>query len=312
MMIRVSAREKHEAGRAMESKKGDCVQAQQYIWGLTAVVSIISAAGTAAAQTTPETEPAETQESIPTPAESPAGLGVDDLPFRFPFTPYTKRTAGMPAGLLIPNLKTSITSQPDTDAALEMDLGAALGLTDRLSADATLVPLVLTPRFRYGNPRFGVTYKLATSKPFDVAATVHITFNTSRGSAIRPLEPGVLMILRFDPNLRVDTGAYVPITIGRKSAMDVRIPASVAVQLTSRIHAGVNTGITVKDITRPERTGAIPLGFSGGYSTAVSRGVVVDVLPFISWPNFIASGGKQTVHPNHFVVGVVTNLTVPR
>jgi hypothetical protein len=209
-------------------------------------------------------------------------------------------------------LKTSIKSAPpQAGAVLGVDLGAALGLTDQISADATFVPLELAPRFRYGNPTFGVSYLLVETRPYDVAADVHVTFNTGRGSAIQPLEPGVLMVLRFDPDIRVDTGAYVPLTLGRRSAVDVRIPAGVAVQLTNRIHASANTGLTVKDITRPARSAAIPFGLSAGFSTPVSRGIVVDVRPFISWPDFVTPGGTQAINAATFVAGVISQVALP-
>jgi hypothetical protein len=292
------------------------VQAQKWIWRFTAFSSMALAAGMAQAQALPQRGPPgrESLADVPPPPPLPPRFrrAADDKPPGPSFTPYTKRGLSTPQFFLLPSLKTTVKSLPPQEGAiLGVDLGAALGLTDRIAVDATFVPIELAPKFRYGNPTFGVTYLVTETPPYDVAADVHVTFNTGRGSAIQPLEPGMLMVLRLKPDVRVDTGAYVPLTLGRRSSVDVRVPAGIAVQVTDHFHAGANTGITIQDITRPGRSAAIPFGLSAGFSTPVRKGMNVDVRPFISWPRFITPGGPETINSATFVVGVVSAVGLP-
>src|SRR5262245_49843844 len=135
------------------------------------------------------------------------------------FTPYVDRTIPMPPLVFLTSLKLTA-NRPDPRegrSSVGVGLGFATGIVDRLTAEAAFGPMELAPEARLGNLTLGLLYDLINAYPFELEPTVHVTVRPWGGQLFSQIEPGVMLALHHEHELRIDTGVYVPIALGEKT-----------------------------------------------------------------------------------------------
>jgi hypothetical protein len=218
-------------------------------------------------------------------------------------------------GLLLPRLVLSpeatfggVASSART--GFDTGLGAHFGLLDDLVVGALVAPVNWAPqRVAYGNPRFDATYEIlhgVVELGSAFAATVLVG---SAAGAV--LEPGVPGVFHLGKAARLDTGAFVPITVGRAlpSTAGVRFPVAFSYDVVAPVHLGLETAVAVGDLGHARSTVGVPLGMFGGYTIAGKAGALVDLFPFFRWPQLGTPGAKDgNVHPGVFQTGLNVNV----
>jgi hypothetical protein len=200
---------------------------------------------------------------------------------------------------------------------------AQFSILDDLTVRATVVPLQLSPTFRYGNvdnpgPTVGATYRfLRGDVEIGVSADLGVTTYLVTGLYF---DPGLPVHIHFGTRARLDTGVFLPVQTvpgipapgspapGNVTEVGVSVPVRLAVDIIEPLHVGVSTGFQTafnppKPVTVGDTAG-VPLGVFGGYAIAGAKGPIVDIDPFFSWFQFISGVPGNTVDAKDFEVGV--------
>jgi hypothetical protein len=229
----------------------------------------------------------------------------------YSFTPYADRDMSVGPGSLYWMLSVSGTrAEAPAHPSFGVNMGIGTGIVERLWAEAYLGMLALAPEARWSEPKVGLLFQLANTYPFEIDTAAYVTFDLWRGRVVERIDPGVILVFRAGHRVRLDTGAYVPLSLDEKIALGLNIPARLVVQLTPHVHVGMTTGASLPDLMYPRRAVAVPLGFLAGYSAPLGGGVTVTVSPGFSWPTFITPGSADPVHTRAFVAELSTALSV--
>lgn len=241
---------------------------------------------------------------------TPASPAESEPPAEPSFTPYVDRTIPIPPGyfLFSLNLNAARSEPPRPRSTFGAGLGFGTGIVDGLTADAAVGPLELAPDIRLQDLRLGLLYDLVDTYPFELEPTVHVTVNPWGEHWLSRIEPGVVMAFRAAHAVRLDTGLYLPISIEKKTAIGLSIPARAVFQLTQHIHMAVSSGASLPDLNGAFRSATIPLGVAAGYSAMLGGEVQITVTPSASWPSFLMPARADPIHTESFVVGVTTDL----
>jgi hypothetical protein len=231
-----------------------------------------------------------------------------------PITPYVDRgllygpaQGGITVGL-------SANTAPIDGSYADTSLDVALGLTPHLTLDGSLGTLSISPGGRYRGPRAGVWIGLVDTPPLELDAAAHIAFGVGDESVFHELEPGGVAVFRIADAVRIDVGAYLPMSpdwksrrgtsgLGTPFVTGLRAPISVAVQITPYLHAAVSSGVTLPNLA--EGRVIVPFGVSLGATLPLGGGGYAVVSPSVSWPTF--SQGA----PGPTVVGALLSIVTP-
>jgi hypothetical protein len=234
-----------------------------------------------------------------------------------------ERPITLPRFVLNPELDFDITHLAGLGSFANLSLGASFGITDDFSVRAQVLPLQLAgpagSGFHYGQttenpgPGIGATYRFVRGF-VEVGASVDANIITVQSVTGVVVTPGVPVRIHATKQLRIDTGAYLPITrataggVVAQNSVGLSIPASVLYDITEPIHVGVGTGFQIVDFSEPGETVAIPLGIFAGYAVAGKDGPIVDIDPFFTFPALFTPGttgpnAKQT-DTGDYVIGL--------
>jgi hypothetical protein len=211
-----------------------------------------------------------------------------------------------------------------------LGLGISFGVTDDFTVRAQVLPLQLAAPaafggFRYGQessllgvdnlgPSIGATLRVVSGKVVEVGASLDGGIVTLAGLSGGTVTPGVPVRVHIGESLRLDTGAYLPVTLLRQSgpeapaglqaAAGLNVPVSLLYDITEPLHVGVGTGFQILDFSQPGQTVTIPVGVFAGYAIAGKDGPILDIDPFFTWPLLLTPGAQSAAQANIYTVGL--------
>jgi hypothetical protein len=259
-----------------------------------------------------------TRESV---VEAESASAVEDAPiayegdvseWTYPKS-YSVRPLTMQKGMIRAN--GFLTAWDDgVDTNVGMTLGASISVTDDLELGINnyrigsslqdnyegLIPVVFAPSAGFGNmPVYG-RYRFANREKLNVAGDLIFILPTDTAFALQGAFP-----LRVKPNDRisVDTGVEVRGTFGSNKRADIRIPAIVNYNFSSRAFISGETGVQVLNLgkgfnTAPDDTQgvAIPIGFRAGGTWQKKDKHLIDLFAGFQFPTlFEAATSRKTV-----------------
>ncbi len=241
-----------------------------------------------------------------------------------------ERPLTLPALVLNPELDFDITRLGGGTYA-NLALVGAMGLTGDLTVRATLLPLQLAApgpaAFRYGQatenvgPSVGTTYRFRKGN-VEVGGSLDFGISTVPNSSGLIITPGVPLRLHVGKRMRIDTGAYVPISRLTGTATTrtlppatlpadvftttagLSVPVSLLYDLTEPLHIGASSAFAVADVSRWSATASIPVSLFTGYAVAGKDGPLLDIDPFLAFPTLLTPGDSQVTHSADYVVGL--------
>jgi hypothetical protein len=265
--------------------------------------------GAARAQGAPAAPPAGP--AVGANAQASAGGLPPALSSGYVFTPYVDRDMSIGPGSLYWMLSFSGTrAEAPARSSFGVNMGVGTGIVERLWAEAYLGTLALAPEARWSEPRVGLLYQIANTYPFEIDTAAYVTFDLWRGRVVERVDPGVILVFRSGHRVRLDTGAYIPLSFDKKIALGLNIPARLIVQLAPPVHVGMTTGASFPDLAYFGRSATVPLGLLAGYSAPLGGGATVTVMPAFSWPTFFTPGSADPVHTRAFVAELSTAISV--
>jgi hypothetical protein len=207
-------------------------------------------------------------------------------------TPYVNR--GILYGPLQGGLSFGLgaNTAPVAGSYADGSLDVALGITSYITLDGSLGTISLSGG-RSGGPRAGLWLGLVDTPPLEVDAAAHVTFGVGDESAFHQFEPGGVAVFRFADEVRVDVGAYFPVSPDEKGGPGLRLPVSVAVQLNPYLHATLSSGVTLPRLGEAEVI--VPFGIAVGATLPLGAGGYAVVSPSVSWPSFAQAMPGPTV-----------------
>ena len=214
------------------------------------------------------------------------------------------------------SLPSPIGGQAAATSFANVSVGASFGITDDLTVRAQVLPLQLAggSGFHYGQtsgfygvdnpgPGVGATYRFLRGD-FEVGGSLDLNLITLSGASGVVITPGVPVRIHVGKSIRIDTGAYLPITrasidgsgaFGAPSSIGASgtglvIPASFLYDITEPLHVGVATGFQINDFSDVGNNTAIPLGIFAGYAIGGKDGPVLDIDPFFNFYELFTPG----------------------
>jgi hypothetical protein len=206
-------------------------------------------------------------------------------------------------------LGVSGTIGPIPGSRADLSLGVGVGITDRVTFDASLGTLSLAPSVRYAHPEVGVWFGLVDRPALEVDATTHLTFGFGDERTPHEVEPGAVVILRMGDRARIDAGAYVPVSMEREAAAGLRAPLALAVQIHPYLHVALSSGVTIPRLADGRVT--VPLGLTLGCTLPLPGGGYIVVAPSLSWPRLVRPAGDGISGPGPMVIGASVSIITP-
>jgi hypothetical protein len=200
-------------------------------------------------------------------------------------------------------------TRPIQGSRADLTLGVGVGIADRVTFDASLGTLSLAPTVRYAHPQLGVWFGIVDRPAVEVDVTTHLTFGFGDERALHEVEPGALAILRLSDRVRIDAGAYVPVSTERSSDAGLRAPVAVAVQIDPYLHVALSSGVTIPRLVEGRVT--VPLGLSIGCSVPLPGGGYLVVAPGLSWPHLVRPPGDRGAGLGPTVIGATVSIITP-
>jgi hypothetical protein len=228
-----------------------------------------------------------------------SGASGDDLPLSYAARPLT-----LPRLVLEPTAEGEVAN--DISTRVNLSIGAAFGITDNFQVDILALPLQLSPSVIYGQldqpgPLLGLTYRFAggvSEGGLHLDATA-ITLPESSGAVIRP---GLAFRFHAGDIGRIDMGIYVPITVARSTAAGFEAPVAFAVDVAPPFHIGVSSGISFVTFDAPLNL-VFPVGLFAGYAIGGKDGPILDIDPFVRFPQALAAAPESSNAATSYQVG---------
>lgn len=162
-------------------------------------------------------------------------------------------------------------------------LGASFGVTDDIEIGATVLPLQLSPDFKYGNPLLYALFRF-TRGNVEIGAQAMVSIPVESGSKTG-LVLRIPVLLRAGSAVRIDTGAGVRLGFSDPLQKSLEIPFQLSLDLTNQFYVYLTSGWIVPDF-EPKRS-FLPLAIGAAYTIAGNRGAVADFGPAFAFPFFL-------------------------
>jgi hypothetical protein len=193
------------------------------------------------------------------------------------------------------------------DTVVSLGVGAGFGITDDLEVGALVLPLVLSPEFDYAGPSvYGMYRFLRGDTEIGLRASITLPVNADFAFSV-----GAPVWFRFLPRVLLQTGLFLDGQDATRFNLGLRVPASVLVQLTGSLWAGVDTGLLFQ-VTDPGPgdTFAIPLGLQVGYALPGSTGgrPIADLVASFGFPLFLVPSAPDPVVENFWTIGLAGRI----
>jgi hypothetical protein len=214
----------------------------------------------------------------------------------------------------------------------DLTVGAALGITDDLTARVVVLPLQLAAPtgsgLQYGQttgdrgPSVGAVYRFVRGA-VEIGAAFDLRVFTIPDLTGVALIPSVPIRIHAGEAFRVDVVPALNITRAT-AAIDVAVVAgsSAAAQstpanatrldipiralynFTSAFDVGVNSGLTIYDLSETRNSTGIPAGAFVGYAIAGASGPVLQIEPYFNFPYLLMPGRADVTNSGQFVAGI--------
>jgi hypothetical protein len=252
-----------------------------------------------------------------------------------------ERPLTLPKFILNPEVEFNVTAHPSGDGVpsatfVNLNVSASFGVTDDLSVRATVLPLQLSgptdagsSAFHYGQyednvgPSGGATYRFLKGD-VELGGSLDLSIITREFNSGVAITPGVPVRIHASKKIRIDTGAYLPITrsspsgglAGLGAAADpglnplygsktgLTVPVSALYDITEPLHVGLATALQIKALGDAGHSTAVPLGVFAGYAIEGKEGPILDIDPFVTFPGLIAAPDAYATERGEVIVGV--------
>jgi hypothetical protein len=218
---------------------------------------------------------------------------------------YAERPLTLPRLVLEPIGEIEVAHE--TGTLLNLGLGVAFGIADDFQVDVIALPLELTPSVTYGQaeqpgPRLGLTYRLGRGLA-EVGVHIDATVITLPDSSGFVLRPGLPFRFHTGEKVRLDMGFYVPVTVARTTAAGFDAPFSFAVNASEPFYLGLSSGLSFATFEAPFDV-VLPLGVFAGYAIGGKDGPILDIDPFLRWPELVSFAPQSVNTATVFQAGV--------
>lgn len=180
------------------------------------------------------------------------------------------------------------------DTSHILAVGASYAPIDNLEVGAIVLPLQLSPTFKYGNPALYGVYRLLDGD-FELGAGLAAYLPVQSGSDFA-LQLGVPMLYHLSPTMRLDTGVHLQMIFSDPMSNVLNIPVGLTVNVNDNIFLGARIGLngTLKNFGD---TVAIPLYLRAGYTLAnnATGGPLADLVLQFGFPGFLSLGASEPV-----------------
>jgi hypothetical protein len=225
-------------------------------------------------------------------------------------TPMVKRGLILPPHMLDVYLTPTIERPVGGDNhRIGATLGALWGIVPELHADFQVTPYYFNVPSAPGTGRISITGRFVKTQPVDVGIGVVTMFDGSNPNFVSYVQPTVPAILRVNERLRVDIAMQVPLYTAADPHFGFRVPGSVYLQITDRIHCGATSALAMTDLRNPVKTTSIPFGLTAGYSAGPELGFAA-FTPYITWTNFYTPAGGA-LDTKSFAAGIIADIAAP-
>ncbi|MFT3773702.1 MAG: hypothetical protein QM820_50655 [Minicystis sp.] len=191
---------------------------------------------------------------------------------------------------------------------VESSLGGGVGLTERLWIDGSAGSFKMAPKPSYHSPQVGLNVLILDTPAFELDATTHVTFLAEDGRTVEQVEPGFFSVLRIARKVRVDNGLYVDVNPGPTTTVGLRAPVNIGFQITNRVNAVINTGVSINDLADTAGSTVVPMGLTLGWSTRIGNkkdAPSFGLVPSFSFPELLKPGAEETIwNPGYATVGI--------
>lgn len=219
-------------------------------------------------------------------------------------------------GLILPPHLLDIYVQPMVEQPVGGDpvpvrtgvtLGALWGIAPEFHADFQLTPFYL-PQLGGGTGKITFAGRVLKTRPVDLGLNVVTMFDPSAEHVVGYVQPGMAVIYRTGGPLRLDSGLQLPLYTNKDPHWGFRVPVSVYLQISKRVHIGSTSSLFLGDLRDPWKTASIPFGLTAGYSAGAELDFAA-FTPYISWTNFYTpSNGHIDTHS--FVAGIIADVAI--
>jgi hypothetical protein len=180
-----------------------------------------------------------------------------------------------------------------SDVAVALGVGAGYGITEDFEIGATVLPLLLTPEFEYGDPSIYAQYRVARG---DVEVAIRADIFIPVQGDFRAIV-GAPIWFRASPMFVLRTGAFVTFADSEDLAVGFAVPVLALFNLAETFWLGLDTGFSF-NVTDPGPgdTFAIPLGVQLGYTVPGNNGApLLDIVGSFGFPLFLLPGSAGDV-----------------
>jgi hypothetical protein len=228
-------------------------------------------------------------------------------------------------------LRNRMAARPLTlpDGSVQVDLGLRLAgmgqlpevttistvgfaVADRgFQLDFTFAPILFSPLVEAVDGNAALTYVLVRGET-QVGISVAINSTLHEPWPYAPstyLALGVPLLFRLGQVLRIETGLHGSVSISKPSALGLKLPVTIDLQLTDLVFLRARTGVAALDLRDVGDTGHLPLGGGMGFTWPSSKGPMAEVVLEASYRVFLAPPVlDDRLHPGLFSVGVKTSF----
>ncbi len=180
-----------------------------------------------------------------------------------------------------------------SDVAVALSVGAGYGITEDFEVGATVLPLLLSPDFDYGDPSIYAQYRVARGDvEVAIAASVFFPVLGDFRASI-----GAPIWIKASPSFALRTGAFVTFADNNDLAINISVPVLALFNLSESFWLGLDTGFSF-NVTDPGPgdTFAIPLGLQLGYTVPGNNGApLLDIAGSFGFPLFLLPGSAGDV-----------------
>lgn len=226
-------------------------------------------------------------------------------------TQFSQRPLTVPRFTVVGSAGLAVAKVPRVDeVGVGISFGGAFGITDNFEVGLTLLPLILRPQARYGNPNLQATYRLLDGG-FELGIASSMSIPTRDGDDLT-LGFSLPMQIR-GRRLRFVTGIGVGVSFTEPDPTAVMsIPLQLNLSLTEQLFGRVRSGLNVVVSSVPGADAVdrllIPLGLSLGFTIPQGGQPLVDLSADFDWPLFLVPGAQDKVVQDLFTVGVSANF----
>ncbi len=200
------------------------------------------------------------------------------------------------------------------DLGLGLALGASYGIMDDLQIDGRILPLTLSPKFRFGNARVGASYRFVRGN-VEVGGRVGVRLNNDPDKIHPGFDLGVPVDVHFGDSARLATGLVLNIafttafdamtmTSTSRTVVGLEVPLIFAFNATPNVAIGAWSGFQILDFDAAGDSINFPLRIFGGYTVADAQNrPMLDVGGYFGFPFFLHSGGGDAFTSNVWELG---------